>query len=138
MCILQALSEGYVAVRRLSRFLLIPELNEIVQKTDDPRTAIHFDHAELRYGVMAVMVMVMVMVMVFRWGPDSIKPVLSDVTLTIAPGSLVAVVGPVGSGVSPSYVPLSDDGDGDGDRIIFFLIEIFIVIIDPWMPSFVK
>lgn len=33
-----------------------------------------------------------------KWDPDTTEQTLSDVTLKIAPGSLVAVVGPVGAG----------------------------------------
>ncbi|KNC48738.1 ABC transporter C family member 1 [Thecamonas trahens ATCC 50062] len=107
--VMNMLIETVVAVRRLSAFLNADELPQQFGQTREPlpylmpspsSAAATTAAADRSAAAMAPRGAISVTDGVFTWEPESAVPTLADVSLTIAPGSLVVVVGRVGSGKS--------------------------------------
>ncbi|XP_034236432.1 probable multidrug resistance-associated protein lethal(2)03659 [Thrips palmi] len=75
-------AEALVSVKRLQKIMLLPEVKSLTGNDLKKEGAIIMNSASA------------------KWDPELTEHTLSEVTVNIAPGSLVAVVGPVGAGKS--------------------------------------
>lgn len=83
-----AVSEAMTSTKRFSDFLVSDEVNpDDVQIPDE---AVHKDVAPV----------IAIQDATFRWVESSATPTLSGINLTVVPGTLTIIVGPVGSGKS--------------------------------------
>ncbi|CAG2110820.1 unnamed protein product, partial [Medioppia subpectinata] len=98
-----ALSELIIVIKRIQNFLLLEEMSGLVEREGKDNEAFISGENEIIFGVMDNNFSdeekgVFMDNMSVRWNKDMTEPTLRDISLSLKPGELLAVVGSVGSG----------------------------------------